>query len=27
MSGILLHGDFGLSMQWRMPVADLIWDR
>src|SRR5713101_4658978 len=27
MSGILLHGDFGLSMQWRVPVADLIWDR
>ena len=27
MSGILLHGDFGLSMQWRMPVASLIWDR
>jgi peptide/nickel transport system permease protein len=27
MSGILLHGDFGLSMQWRLPVANLIWDR
>jgi peptide/nickel transport system permease protein len=27
MSAILLHGDFGLSMQWRMPVANLIWDR
>src|SRR5207244_227934 len=27
MSGILLRGDFGLSMQWKMPVADLIWDR
>jgi peptide/nickel transport system permease protein len=27
ISGILLHGDFGLSMQWRLPVADLIWDR
>jgi peptide/nickel transport system permease protein len=27
MSGILLHGDFGLSMQWRLPVADLIWSR
>jgi peptide/nickel transport system permease protein len=27
MSGILLHGDFGVSMQWRLPVADLIWDR
>jgi peptide/nickel transport system permease protein len=27
MSSILLYGDFGLSMQWRMPVANLIWDR
>jgi peptide/nickel transport system permease protein len=27
MSAILLHGDFGLSMQWKMPVAQLIWDR
>src|ERR1700730_10439425 len=27
ISGILLHGDFGLSMQWGLPVADLIWDR
>jgi len=27
MSAILLHGDFGLSMQWHMPVAYLIWDR
>jgi peptide/nickel transport system permease protein len=27
MSGILLRGDFGVSMQWRMPVANLIWDR
>jgi peptide/nickel transport system permease protein len=27
ISAILLHGDFGLSMQWHMPVADLIWDR
>jgi peptide/nickel transport system permease protein len=27
ISAILLHGDFGLSMQWKMPVAQLIWDR
>jgi peptide/nickel transport system permease protein len=27
ISGILMRGDFGVSMQWRMPVADLIWDR
>jgi peptide/nickel transport system permease protein len=27
MSGILLHGDFGQSLQWRQPVADLIWER
>lgn len=27
VSAILLHGDFGLSLQWRMPVASLIWDR
>src|SRR6266567_2570918 len=27
MSSILLRGDFGLSMQWRMPVSQLIWDR
>jgi peptide/nickel transport system permease protein len=27
MSAILLHGDFGLSMQWQMPVSQLIWDR
>jgi len=27
ISAILLHGDFGLSMQWHMPVSDLIWDR
>jgi peptide/nickel transport system permease protein len=27
MSAILLHGDFGLSLQWRIPVAQLIWDR
>jgi len=27
MSGILLRGDFGQSLEWRLPVSDLIWDR
>jgi peptide/nickel transport system permease protein len=27
ISGILLHGNFGQSLQWRQPVADLIWER
>ncbi|HEU5012259.1 MAG TPA: ABC transporter permease [Roseiflexaceae bacterium] len=27
MSNILLHGDFGLSFEWREPVANLIWER
>jgi peptide/nickel transport system permease protein len=27
ISGILLRGDFGVSLEWRMPVADLIWGR
>jgi peptide/nickel transport system permease protein len=27
ISGILLHGNFGQSFQWRQPVADLIWER
>lgn len=27
ISRILLRGDFGQSLEWRMPVADLIWDR
>lgn len=27
ISGIVLRGDFGMSLEWRMPVADLIWDR
>jgi peptide/nickel transport system permease protein len=27
MKGILLHGDFGRSMEWDMPVATLIWER
>jgi peptide/nickel transport system permease protein len=27
MSGILLHGDWGQSMEWRKPVKELIWER
>src|SRR5688572_32868511 len=27
ISGILLRGDFGLSLEWRLPVARLIWDQ
>jgi peptide/nickel transport system permease protein len=27
ISGILFHGDFGHSLEWNAPVADLIWDR
>ncbi|HEV8635022.1 MAG TPA: ABC transporter permease [Chloroflexota bacterium] len=27
ISGIVLRGDFGLSMEWKLPVAQLIWDR
>jgi peptide/nickel transport system permease protein len=27
VSGILLRGDFGVSMEWKLPVADLIWHR
>ena len=27
ISGIILRGDFGLSLEYRMPVADLIWER
>ena len=27
MKGILLHGDFGRSMEWDMPVEALIWER
>jgi len=23
----MLHGDFGVSLEWRRPVADLIWAR
>jgi len=24
---ILLHGDFGVSLTWKVPVSTLIWDR
>jgi peptide/nickel transport system permease protein len=27
IEGILLRGDFGLSLEWRVPVAELIWQR
>jgi peptide/nickel transport system permease protein len=27
ISGIVLHGDFGLSFEWQQPVGDLIWER
>ena len=27
MSGILLRGDWGQSMEWQMPVKALIWER
>ncbi|WP_454857119.1 ABC transporter permease [Rhizobium binxianense] len=27
MSGILLHGDFGYSLEWRRPVSELLWNR
>jgi peptide/nickel transport system permease protein len=27
ISGIVLRGDFGVSMEWKLPVADLIWNR
>jgi len=27
MSGILLRGDWGQSMEWRKPVKDIIWER
>ncbi len=27
MKGILTKGDFGLSLEWKMPVSDLIWER
>jgi peptide/nickel transport system permease protein len=27
ISNIVLHGDFGRSLEWNLPVADLIWQR
>jgi peptide/nickel transport system permease protein len=27
ISNILFHGDFGYSLEWRQPVADLMWNR
>jgi peptide/nickel transport system permease protein len=27
ISGIILHGDWGQSMEWRKPVKELIWER
>jgi peptide/nickel transport system permease protein len=27
ISGIIFRGDFGVSMEWKLPVTDLIWDR
>ena len=27
VSGILLRGDWGQSMEWQKPVKDLIWER
>lgn len=27
VSGIILHGDFGYSLEWKRPVGDLIWER
>jgi peptide/nickel transport system permease protein len=27
ISGILLEGDWGQSLEWRKPVKDLIWER
>jgi peptide/nickel transport system permease protein len=27
MSGIILRGDWGQSMEWQKPVKDLIWER
>jgi peptide/nickel transport system permease protein len=27
ISGILLRGDWGQSLEWRQPVKDLIWER
>ena len=27
ISGIVLRGDFGFSLEWRRPVDDLLWNR
>jgi len=27
VSGIILRGDWGQSMEWRKPVKDLVWER
>jgi peptide/nickel transport system permease protein len=27
IGNIVLHGDFGYSLEWHRPVADLLWDR
>lgn len=27
MKGILLHGDFGMSLLWGRPVSELLWER
>src|SRR5215468_7357564 len=27
ISGIVLHGDFGMSFRWQLPVSTLIWER
>lgn len=27
ISNIVFHGDFGYSLEWNAPVANLIWDR
>ena len=27
ISGIVFRGDFGLSLDWKLPVSDLLWDR
>lgn len=27
ISNIVLHGDFGMSFEWRQPVSQLIWER
>jgi peptide/nickel transport system permease protein len=27
ISNIVFHGDFGQSLEWRIPVSQLLWDR